>query len=455
MGASGVNDVRWEGLTHDEIYSRVQQGPGRLASADAEAAWGTVESTIRAVDDQLSRAVKQIGVDWQGAAADSVRGGMTVMSNWALDAAGDALLTRDGIAGQADAAGHVRTSMPPPRSSALDQAVQQGLNGTGYVPRIDDVGALEDGIAADRARAVDLMNRYTSDSSSNQRLMNFWTPPPSVVVETVVPGAAGAGHGPGISGAVGAAAGIAAAGVVAGRIAGRGAATGATAGTGGAPGEADAALGPAVGTGSAAPGVGVSSGPGGRAAFPGTRATPPVPVVPGVPGAGSARAGAATPGAAGRTGSPSGLPNGGVRPVVPGLPARPGGSLPGSGVPGSAVPGGRDIPPGALVPGSPTRSTGGLSGGGPGPGAPAPRPSVGAPGEGVVNGRLSETTAGAGRGAPVAGQGFVPLGGVGGRSGDQDHRRPNYLVDDTDAFADDRWFTPPVIGGDDPEVVRA
>ena len=42
-----MSDVRWEGFSHEEIYSRVQQGPGPLASADAEAAWSTVESTIR------------------------------------------------------------------------------------------------------------------------------------------------------------------------------------------------------------------------------------------------------------------------------------------------------------------------------------------------------------------------------------------------------------------------
>ena len=42
-----MNDVRWEGLTHEEIYARVQQGPGRTASSDAEAAWGTVESRGR------------------------------------------------------------------------------------------------------------------------------------------------------------------------------------------------------------------------------------------------------------------------------------------------------------------------------------------------------------------------------------------------------------------------
>ena len=66
LAAPGMSDVRWEGLSHEEIYSRVQQGPGRLASSDAEAAWNTVESTIRAVDAQLTRAVKQIGAGWQG-----------------------------------------------------------------------------------------------------------------------------------------------------------------------------------------------------------------------------------------------------------------------------------------------------------------------------------------------------------------------------------------------------
>jgi hypothetical protein len=37
----------------------------------------------------------------------------------------------------------------------------------------------------------------------------------------------------------------------------------------------------------------------------------------------------------------------------------------------------------------------------------------------------------------------------------RDRRRPDYLIDDTDAFADDRWFTPAVITPDDvPPPVR-
>jgi hypothetical protein len=32
----------------------------------------------------------------------------------------------------------------------------------------------------------------------------------------------------------------------------------------------------------------------------------------------------------------------------------------------------------------------------------------------------------------------------------REHSRPSYLIDDTDAFGDDRWFTPQVITPDDP-----
>jgi hypothetical protein len=47
------------------------------------------------------------------------------------------------------------------------------------------------------------------------------------------------------------------------------------------------------------------------------------------------------------------------------------------------------------------------------------------------------------------GHGILPMSGV-TRPAGEEHRRPSYLVDDTDAFADDRWFPPPVIGADVP-----
>ena len=54
-----------------------------------------------------------------------------------------------------------------------------------------------------------------------------------------------------------------------------------------------------------------------------------------------------------------------------------------------------------------------------------------------------------GRGSTAASHGILPMGGAGAvRAVEQEHRRAAYLIDDSDAFADDRWFPPPVIGGD-------
>jgi hypothetical protein len=54
-----------------------------------------------------------------------------------------------------------------------------------------------------------------------------------------------------------------------------------------------------------------------------------------------------------------------------------------------------------------------------------------------------------GRSSTAAGHGILPMGGAGAvRAVEQEHRRAAYLIDDSDAFADDRWFPPPVIGGD-------
>ena len=338
-----MSDVRWEGLSHEEIYARVQQGPGRLASSDAEAAWNTVESTIRAVDAQLTRAVKQIGAGWQGRAAEAVHGGMTVMSNWALDAAGDATLTKNGITAQAEQAGHLRSAVPPPRTEEWNRIVNQQVPGVGLMSAMGDLGALEEKMANDHAVAVDMMNRYSSQSSDNQRMMNYWTQPPTVVVQAV-PAVSARSAGSSLSAAaVGTRAGSAAApagsppgGSGAG---GRGddtssvpeaagAAIPNVAVAGAAPSSADSRSidrGPSAGDGSTTGAVGSAVTPG---SVPGTRGDPAVTPLPGtVPvgggPAGSSRAPDRFPGYGPERRLPSGGPvvGNGVRAIVPG-PAR-------------------------------------------------------------------------------------------------------------------------------------
>jgi hypothetical protein len=153
---------------------------------------------------------------------------------------------------------------------------------------------------------------------------------------------------------------------------------------------------------------------------------------------------------------------GGVRQVVPGPPDR---SAVGDGRTGfrdpplgagRGLPGTGEPPAGSRPIGLPAEGTGrglptegGLSG--------RTLPGEGTPGRGLLaegaptaRGVPAEpgTAGGSGRGVAATGHGLLPLAGV-ARPTVQEHSRPEYLVDDTDAFADDRWFTPPVIGGDD------
>ncbi len=460
-----MSDVRWEGFSHEEIYSRVQQGPGPLASADAEAAWSTVESTIRTVDAQLTRAVKQIGAGWQGRAAEAVQGGMTVMSNWALDAAGDASLTKNGISAQAEQAGRLRSAMPPPRTAEWNRIVQEEVPGVGLMSAMGDLGALEEQMADDHAVAVEMMNRYSSQSSDNQRLMNYWTQPPTVVVEAASARSTTSTAPLGAAGAVGARSG-GASGQVRRPVVRRVAAastrrrppcrlrSGSRTSTGAAPSSGrrggagtPAEIGPPNGersgrVGSAAvpgraPGAvdpyadapvgrrgtvpGTAADRGGPAAGPRTSAIP-VGVRPGAEGR--------APGAVGRWPRSDPSVGGGVRPVVPGPPARPGGAAdwrtglrtaPATPpTPPSRRPG-RRAPP---LPASANRR--------PAPPVPPRKP----PPSGWPRDARPPRATGSCRWA-------VRCGPRSRRT-----RGAAYLIDDTDAFADDRWFPPPVISGD-------
>ena len=105
------------------------------------------------------------------------------MSNWALDAAGNASLAKNGISAQAEQAGRLRMRHAAPRTAEWNRTVQEEVPGVGLMSAMGDLGALEEQIAVGPRWRIEMMNRYSSQSSDNQRLMNYWTQPPTVVVE--------------------------------------------------------------------------------------------------------------------------------------------------------------------------------------------------------------------------------------------------------------------------------
>ena len=414
-----MSDVRWAGFTHAEIYRRVQAGPGRAASTAVESAWADTEAVIRGIEERLATAIRQAGGDWEGAAADATRSGLTPLGRWATDAAGDARLTATGITAQGEQAAWLRNAMPSPTAPLWDEPSARAASDPLYL--LEDAQALEQRGDEDAAQAVHLMNTYTSNSYDNIRMMNYWTLPPTVTVE--------AGGGVGSSGAAGA-------GVVA---AGAGAGSATPIGVPGLP--------PPSGTPARAP----------RPIGKDTRATaeagPQLPVPPArpaphpgernpVPGSGTGAPGGwprSGPDASGPTGR---TPSGGS--VGPAGPAGPGSRLPGRDPgPLGRIPAGPAIEPsrGAGPAAEPTR------------GAGPPFPGSSEPTRGAIPGAAPGTTSGATSAARTGMPGhpglYPPMLGFPAGATDREHRRPDYLVDDGDAFADDRWLPPPVLGAAD------
>jgi hypothetical protein len=467
-----VSDIRWEGFSHQEIYDAVQRGPGREISASAEQAWAETEALILRIDERIAAAMAESAAGWEGSAAEATRGAMTPLGRWALDAANDAKITAQAVAAQGEQAAQLRVTMPEPPTAQWNAEIGKALQDPLYVLHgLDDMREVEQDAANRAARAVELMNTYTNNSYENRRNMDYWTFPPQVTVVTDVAGAAGPA-GPGVS-------------------VGGPAVPAAPAGGPVPPGGAGTPPVAAPGAGPAAAPGGVPSGapagaPAGTPAGPGA-VVPPV-VAPGTAPSradgGASAAAAPRPTAVPRRSEPAAMPgtttpSGHVPPLTvpgrPNVPAAPGpvpGGEPAPGGVGPVVP--RPVPRATpppswrdVVPGAPaTREPVGRVPvpGVAGPERTLPPPAAGRtpvveppgrpapigerPGPGVAD-PAARATAPRAAGTGPAGHMYPPVAAGGLAGQDRERRRPDYLLDDSDAFADDRWFPPPVITPDD------
>ncbi|OLT08787.1 hypothetical protein BJF90_11505, partial [Pseudonocardia sp. CNS-004] len=191
-----MSDIRWEGLSHDEIYATVHQGPGAAVSRPAEDAWKQTEALILRVDQRIASAMAASQAGWEGGGAEATRTAMTPLGQWALDAARNAKLTAGAVTGQGLYAKFVRDNMPEPVTEQRNAAIGNALTDPTFIFHgLDDLQAVEQDAANRAARAVELMNTYTENSEGNRQ---FWGPTPfppqvTVVADTGAPGSAGPG----------------------------------------------------------------------------------------------------------------------------------------------------------------------------------------------------------------------------------------------------------------------
>ncbi len=423
-GYRQLTDWNFDGWSNAQLAAEVQKLSGTTVASkfgEASAALRDLANTLESVDQTIRDQLKELKIDWGGAAGEKGQEKTDVVAKGIDDASQTSGQNSDAIAQQGDSTSHARHSTPEAQSLRGDTEQNFGDKVVGLVGiETDHAKEVEETNRA-RQQAIDSMSGYVSNSQG--ALDGFRAPDkaPDITVSSaavVTPvgpqvgtpqmGAPGIPGGPGFTG------------------------------TPGSPGAPGVPVGPTPGIPGSATGVIPGTGtPGPIAAGPGL----PKPII--APSIGLTAAAAAASGLAGATGAargaqvvgggrgPSQAPKTPIAPTGPkGAPSTIGGGKAGAGGPGA--PGG-----GAGAGGTGAAGKGAIAPGtAAGVGADANRPGASAAGKGGVGGKGSGSL-------------MSPAASAAKGEGEEDgeHVR-KYGVDSDEMFGDDRMVVQSVIGED-------
>ncbi len=396
-----LTDLRWEGMSNDQLAAAVQQldsGSGAAAMTAAADALANVAADLTQINQTLQTQLQAIGVNWQSQSASDLADEMISAS-----AAYGGTVTDQGggsstaINQQAEAYATARNAAPQPHALTRDTQSNNAAIAAGNSPFTGHGNDRAQQVAqanAARNQAVDALNNYTNSSQAN---LGGYTPPAPPPAIGLKPAPSGPSTGTSTAGYPGPGMPV---------VSGGGGGTGTI-----PPGLPGTPMGGGGGVPVPAPVTGVGGTP--TLSMPGGGPLPGGPLPGGVPGG-------------------LGLPGG---PNVPGAGSIPPGSVP----PGSISPG--TIPPGttplAPTPLAPTPlAPGPLSGIGP-TGVPTPHAAGGPVPSGAGFGDdIGEIAAGAAVAGGTAAVGIVGANSKGDEvvKGRQDDE-PGGFADDDDDFA--------------------
>ena len=77
----------WESYTHQNLYDMVRtEAAGAAVLSEADQAWTEFTKLVSDSRRRIDGLMKLAGASWEGAAADSMRAGVTPLTQWADDA---------------------------------------------------------------------------------------------------------------------------------------------------------------------------------------------------------------------------------------------------------------------------------------------------------------------------------------------------------------------------------
>jgi hypothetical protein len=184
VGSNAGTDNRWQGYSHQELYDQLNSGPGAGAASPAVDTWAGLSKTLEELQQDIGVGVRSSGASWEGIAADSARGALGPLGDWARQASSAADMMRVSTELQAGLLAKARADMPAPVPVTAEQpngvvTVLQHLIGEQTDHEIQEAAA-----NAAEQKAFQVMAQYESGTSDNTATLGDFGQPPDLVVDT-------------------------------------------------------------------------------------------------------------------------------------------------------------------------------------------------------------------------------------------------------------------------------
>ncbi|AOS65982.1 hypothetical protein [Actinoalloteichus hymeniacidonis] len=188
-----MTGTNWDGIGHQQLVDWFTGGSTDTATESAVRWREHIAGSFGQVSELIEGALRDSGAVWHGAAAESMRDGVSPLARFALDAQDASVRVGDGVQRWAEAFDHVKREMPAPIRITDDEAWRDravaALIGT-VTDREENEGQARD--AEERAR--DLARAYEAMVDETVGQLPFFAPVP-----LAAPGPGERSPGPGSS----------------------------------------------------------------------------------------------------------------------------------------------------------------------------------------------------------------------------------------------------------------
>ncbi|MFB9904651.1 hypothetical protein [Allokutzneria oryzae] len=180
-------DMRWKGVSHQQIWDWAHAGPGAKASAEAEQVLEDINKRLVASVKAVAKTLEAAGAVWQGPAAARATAGMQALRQYTDGLALTSDSSRNSTMGQAGTSDWARKAVPPVEKAGPAPTRPTGFSIGDVLKQTVDWQVREASARNAERRAQEVMEQHTSYTRQRVASMPVLQPVPKIVLNTEVP----------------------------------------------------------------------------------------------------------------------------------------------------------------------------------------------------------------------------------------------------------------------------